>query len=150
MRALCAVVFLVLASCGSTSGGGLFVDAGSGADGSSTSADAAPSDAAASDGAVADGPSCPDLRAKMLAQIVKTCGGVDDCALVVDDDCCNVYIGIRKDKVDAFKAAQAAYTTACPDLRGCQCADHTETGEALQATPPVVRCDNGACTAHAK
>jgi hypothetical protein len=67
-------------------------------------------------------------------------------------NCCTVYTGIRADAKAAFESAQAAHDRACPDLRGCQCQDHTETNELVPAQQPPLpvsaTCDVGKCTAH--
>jgi hypothetical protein len=96
--------------------------------------------------------SCDDLAARESAALVKECGTSDDCAVTIVYGCCAISTGIRKDRKGDFEAAQAAYGAACPNSRGCGCADSTETGDSTAPTqPPVVvvaTCDLGQCTAH--
>jgi hypothetical protein len=106
----------------------------------------------ASDGG--DAAMCAVLAARASALFVKDCTASDQCAVVSLYNCCNVYTGIRSDSKAAFAAAQDEHDRACPDLRGCQCQDHTETNEPVPIqTPPLpvsATCDLGKCTAHQK
>jgi hypothetical protein len=85
---------------------------------------------------------------------VKDCASSAECAVTQVYSCCVVYTGIRQDEKAAFESALSEHDTACPDLRGCQCEDHTETNEPVVVqTPPLpvsATCDNGKCTAHQK
>jgi hypothetical protein len=97
---------------------------------------------------------CADLAARAAALLVKDCTSSDQCVVTTVYNCCTVYTGIRADGKAAFESAQAAHSKACPDLRGCQCQDHTETNELVPIqTPPLpvsATCDAGKCTAHQK
>ena len=98
--------------------------------------------------------SCPDLAARAAALLVKDCTSTADCAVTQVYNCCTVYTGIRQDKKAAFELAQADHDRTCPDLRGCQCQDHTETNELVPVQQPplpvTATCDNSKCTAHQK
>jgi len=99
-------------------------------------------------------PTCADLAARAAALLVKDCTASDQCAVTTVYNCCTVYTGIRADAKAAFESAQADHTLACPDLRGCQCQDHTETNELVPVHQPPLpvsaTCDLGKCTAHQK
>jgi hypothetical protein len=99
-------------------------------------------------------PSCQDLAARAAALLVKDCTSGADCAVTQVYNCCTVYTGIRQDKKAAFELAQSDHDRACPDLRGCQCQDHTETNELVPVQQPplpvTATCDNSKCTAHQK
>ena len=97
---------------------------------------------------------CADLAARAAALLSKDCTSSDQCAVTTVYNCCTVYTGIRADAKAAFESAQADHTRACPDLRGCQCQDHTETNELVPLHQPPLpvsaTCDLGKCTAHQK
>ena len=97
---------------------------------------------------------CADLAARAAALLVKDCTMSDQCAVTTVYNCCTVYTGIRADAKAAFESAQAAHDRACPDLRGCQCQDHTETNELVPMQQPPLpvsaTCDLGKCAAHQK
>jgi hypothetical protein len=140
-------------ACGGSTGGSTHADGdGSVADG--FAADGAGSDGGASDAFGGDGATCADLEAAMRAAIVKDCTSAAACAVTSVYDCCEVYTGIRADKKAAFEALRDDYNRRCPDLRGCGCQDHTETGESVAPQQPplvvVATCDANKCTAHVK
>jgi hypothetical protein len=97
---------------------------------------------------------CEDLAARAAGLLVKDCTSSDQCAVTTVYNCCTIYTGIRADAKAAFESAQSDHDRACPDLRGCQCQDHTETNELVPIeTPPLpvsATCDVGECTAHQK
>jgi len=97
---------------------------------------------------------CADLAARAAALLGKDCTASDQCTVTTVYNCCTVYTGIRADAKAAFESAQAEHTRACPDLRGCQCQDHTETNELVPLHQPPLpvsaTCDLGKCTAHQK
>jgi hypothetical protein len=107
-------------------------------------------------GGTGDGGSttCADLSARAAALLIKACTSSDECAVTTVYNCCSVYTGIRSDAKAAFESAQADHTRTCPDLRGCQCQDHTETDELVPLQQPPLpvsaTCDLGKCTAHQK
>lgn len=133
------------AGAGGAAGGGGSAGAGGGA------ADADAGDALATD-AGADAAVCADLAAAADALLDKHCASSAECSVTRVYNCCTVYTGIRADAKAAFEAAQAAHDSACPDLRGCACQDHTETGDLVPAQQPplavVATCDSATCTAH--
>jgi hypothetical protein len=97
---------------------------------------------------------CADLAARAATLLVKDCTSSDQCAVTTVYNCCTVYTGIRANAKAAFESAQGDHTRACPDLRGCQCQDHTETNELVPVKQPPLpvsaTCDLGKCTAHQK
>jgi hypothetical protein len=105
-------------------------------------------------GGVGGATACADLAARAAALLVKNCASSADCAVTTVYNCCTVYTGIRADAKAAFESAQAEHDRACPDLRGCQCQDHTETNELVPIQQPPLpvsaTCDLGKCTAHQK
>lgn len=115
-------------------------------------------DGCSSTSSVSDGgdgaTTCADLAARAAALLVKDCTSSDQCAVTTVYNCCTIYTGIRADAKAAFESAQAAHDRACPDLRGCQCQDHTETNELVPVQQPPLpvsaTCDVGKCTAHQK
>jgi hypothetical protein len=125
--------------------------AGSGAGGKSGDGGAGGSAGGSGDGGAT---TCADLAARAAALLDKDCTASDQCAVTTVYNCCTVYTGIRADAKAAFEAAQADHTRACPDLRGCQCQDHTETNELVPVQQPPLpvsaTCDAGKCTAHQK
>ena len=72
----------------------------------------------------------------LILLLGKDCTSSDQCAVTTVYNCCIVYTGIRADAKAAFESAQADHTRACPDLRGCQCQDHTETNELVPLHQP--------------
>jgi hypothetical protein len=110
------------------------------------------SDGPMSSDAGGDAATCVDLAARAAALLVKDCTSSNQCAVTTVYNCCTVYTGIRADAKAAFESAQADHTRACPDLRGCQCQDHTETNELVPVQQPPLpvsaTCDVGKCTAH--
>jgi hypothetical protein len=150
-RQLFGFVVLLVAdlACGSTT----TTDSGDGATSSEGGPDAVSTgvDAVSSD---ADGVSCADLAARAAALLVKDCMSSDECAVTTVYSCCTVYTGIRSDHKAAFELAQSDHDRACPDLRGCQCQDHTETNELVPPQQPPLpvsaTCDLNKCTAHQK
>jgi hypothetical protein len=146
---LAALAFGLGTSCGSSSS---VKDAGAGgASGNGGNGGAGGPDGGGGAGGAA---SCADLAARAAALLVKDCTSSDQCAVTTVYNCCTVYTGIRTDTKTAFEAAQAAHDLACPDLRGCQCQDHTETNELVPIQQPPLpvsaTCDAGKCTAHQK
>ena len=97
---------------------------------------------------------CAELAARAATLLVKDCASSDQCAVTTVYNCCTVYTGIRADAKAAFASAQEDHARACPDLRGCQCQDHTETNELVPVQQPPLpvsaTCDLGKCTAHQK
>jgi len=97
---------------------------------------------------------CADLAARAAALLDKDCTASDQCSVTTVYNCCTVYTGIRTDARSAFESAQADHMRSCPDLRGCQCQDHTETNELVPLHQPPLpvsaTCELGKCTAHQK
>jgi hypothetical protein len=138
-------------SDGGATGSGGMATAGTGAGGKGGGGGVGGSAGGTADGGAM---TCAELAARAAALLSKDCTSSDQCAVTTVYNCCTVYTGIRADAKATFESAQADHTRACPDLRGCQCQDHTETNELVPVHQPPLpvsaTCDVGMCTAHQK
>jgi hypothetical protein len=136
---------------GGASGGG---GAAAGSGGGGASGHGGASGGGGSTGGAGGAATCADLAARAAALLHKDCTSSDQCAVTTVYNCCTVYTGILATAKAAFESAQADHMRACPDLRGCQCQDHTETNELVPIQQPPLpvsaTCDVGKCTAHQK
>ena len=149
----CSLVAVIVAAvsgaCGSVTSS--MPDGGGGTDGGSAGNGGAGGSGGEGGASAA---TCADLAARAAALLIKDCTSSEQCAVTTVYNCCTVYTGIRADAKAAFESAQAVHDRACPDLRGCQCQDHTETNELVPVQQPPLpvsaTCDVGKCTAHQK